>query len=416
MNNGLVLRLHAGQRIVLRAGMDHRRLVLVAGRRWGKGEVAAARLVLASLCRPEHYAYIAPTYRMARRIEWPKVLRWADDLARQTGIRYTMNRSDLVITWSTGGSVGHYGADNPDSLRGVDRGFAGVVMDEFDFFRREPGQALPYVWEAVVRPALADTGGWAQFQGTPDGFGALYTMSKRESEGVPGYKSFHFRSIDNPLLDPAEIEEARRSSDPRTFRQEWEASYETPAGRIYEDFSRQENVKPCPFDKSLPAFVGMDFNVSPMSAVIAQQHGPEVWITHAVEQQNSNSRKFGLHLRAILEEAYGGQTYPEPILWVDPSGAARQHAMGSSDVDILRGLGFRVAFKHFRSESDKFNAVRAYILNAAGERRLFIDPSCKRLIERMEQLGPDDEDDHLTDALGYLMMGQWPTASGATWR
>jgi hypothetical protein len=401
--------LHAGQQEVYCAGEidGYRYIVLVAGRRWGKGELAAARLVAAAYASPRHFAYIAPSYRMARRIEWAKVIRWAELIRRATRRRYDLNRSDLILTWDRGGSVALYGADNPDSLRGIDRGFAGVVLDEFDLFMREPGAKMPYVWEAIVRPALADSRGWAQIQGTPDGFGGLYEAYRRDGE-VEGWKSFHFRSIDNPLLDPAEIEEARRTTDPRLFRQEWEASFEAPAGRVYDTFSRAENVRECPFDAALPVYVGMDFNVDPMSAVLAQRHGPEWWVVEAVELQNAHTAAMADFLRKRLRALYGSETYPEPQLWVDPTARARQHAMGTTDVEVLRGHGFQVHWRQVLRESDKYNSVRAQILSASGERRLFIDPSCRRLIDRLEQLAYDDDDDHLTDALGYLIFGVAP--------
>ncbi|MFZ5426663.1 MAG: terminase large subunit domain-containing protein [Thermodesulfobacteriota bacterium] len=406
----LSLPLHRGQREVIEAARSNRYVTLVAGRRWGKGEVAAARLVMGAATTEGHYAYIAPTYKMARRIEWMKTLRWARLFSQQSGLKYAVNRSDLLVTFpATGGMVGHYGADNPDSLRGVDRGFAGVVLDEFDMFPREGGDVLPYLWEAVIRPALADSRGWAQIQGTPDGFAGLYEAYKRGGQ-VPGWTSLHFRSLDNPLLDKEEIEEARRTTDPRLFRQEWEASFETPAGRVYDTFDRAHNVRPCPFDPALQVYVGMDFNVDPMSAVLVQRHGREWWVFETVELRNSNTRALGDHLHRRLAELYKGPPVIPPRLWVDPSGVARQHALGQSDVIILRGLGFDVHWRTLRTESDKYNSVRAQVLNAAGERRLFIDPSCRRLVERMEQLGYDDEDDHLTDALGYLMYGEVPAS------
>jgi hypothetical protein len=82
--------------------------------------------------------------------------------------------------------------------------------------------------------------------------------------------------------------------------------------------------------------------------------------------------------------------------------------MGTTDVEVLRGHGFQVHWRQVLRESDKYNSVRAQILSASGERRLFIDPSCRRLIDRLEQLAYDDDDDHLTDALGYLIFGVAP--------
>ena len=66
---------------------------------------------------------------------------------------------------------------------------------------------------------------------------------------------------------------------------------------------------------------------------------------------------------------------------------------------------------------DRINVVNAMFHNANGERRLFIDRKCKNLIRALEGLSfkegtkiPDKSlgFDHITDALGYLMMGVFP--------
>ena len=387
----LVRNLHSGQRAIWAALLAARFAVLVAGRRWGKGELAAERIRQAALERPGDYAFVAPTYKQGKNIIWGKLRRRfpAAICARAP------NETTLTIQAVNGSRIVVLGADKPDSLRGWDQGFRGAVLDEYDQFK-------PHAFEEVIRPMLADWRGWAMFTGTPAGFANLYELWKRGHDpAFPEWVAWRtFTSHENPWLDPDEIEEARRTSDPRLFRQEWEASFEAPAGRIYDDFSREANVRPCPFDAGLALYAGLDFNLDPMSCVLVQQHGPELWVVREVEQHHSHTQRLGQFLR----QEYQGRSLE---VWCDPSGNAGQHNIGTSDVRVLQSLGFVTRFRHVHRESDKFNAVRQFILNAAGQRRLFIDPSCKRLIERLEQLGPDDEDDHLTDALAYLIYGKF---------
>ena len=60
-----------------------------------------------------------------------------------------------------------FGADNADALRG--QFFDGVVADEY-------GDWKPSVWSYVIRPALADRGGWAIMIGTPKGRNQFWEM------------------------------------------------------------------------------------------------------------------------------------------------------------------------------------------------------------------------------------------------
>ena len=66
---------------------------------------------------------------------------------------------------------------------------------------------------------------------------------------------------------------------------------------------------------------------------------------------------------------------------------------------------------------DRINSVNAMLLNAQGSRRLLISPKCRQLIKALDGLTykegskiPDNRSglDHITDALGYLIMGVFP--------
>ncbi|MGH2162194.1 terminase large subunit domain-containing protein, partial [Enterococcus faecalis] len=62
-----------------------------------------------------------------------------------------------------------FGADNPDSLRGLYHD--GVVIDEY-------GNIPPSLWGEIVAPAVADRDGWVVFIGTPAGPNHFYELWK----------------------------------------------------------------------------------------------------------------------------------------------------------------------------------------------------------------------------------------------
>jgi hypothetical protein len=117
----------------------------------------------------------------------------------------------------------------------------------------------PEVWESIVRPALADVKGTAGFIGTPKGRNHFYDLWI-EAGGDGAYRgpgtglradgtrppanewgAFHYTSLDNPFLDPVEIENARRTMSASTFRQEFLASFETGS----QDSFKDEWIKTC---------------------------------------------------------------------------------------------------------------------------------------------------------------------------
>ena len=109
--------------------------VLVAHRRFGKTVFAAGQLVRkAGRCKLEapRFAYIAPFYRQAKAVAWDYLKRYTANLPGATH-----HESELRCDLGNGARITLYGADDPDSLRGLY--LDGVVLDEY-------AQMRPRVW------------------------------------------------------------------------------------------------------------------------------------------------------------------------------------------------------------------------------------------------------------------------------
>ena len=205
--------------------------VLVAGRRFGKTQLALTELLGATWDRPGRLAwYVAPTYRQAKSIAWDRLKSMS---RRRPGI--TINETELSIRFDPGGVVALRGADQYDALRGSGLDF--VVLDEFASMK-------PEVWNEVLRPALADRKGRALFIGTPQGHNHLYDRFQF-AESQSDWAAFHFTTLQGGFVTEQEIAGAAHELDERLYRQEFEASFESTAvGLVYHAFSRAENVRP----------------------------------------------------------------------------------------------------------------------------------------------------------------------------
>src|SRR5215211_5615554 len=113
------------------------------------------------------YAYLSPFLKQSKTVAWD-YLRAAMAPLRRLGA--TVHESELRVDYPEGGQVRLYGADNPDALRGIY--LDGVVLDEY-------ADMDPRVWSEIIRPALADRGGWAVFIGTPKGRNAFFELWRR---------------------------------------------------------------------------------------------------------------------------------------------------------------------------------------------------------------------------------------------
>ena len=201
---------------------DTRFHVVAAGRRTGKSRLAAYRLIVEALQSERgHVFYVAPTQGQARDIMWQTILEVGHPVITGSHI------NNLQIKLINGATISLKGADRPETMRGVSLKF--LVMDEY-------ADMKPEVWEQILRPALADLKGKAMFIGTPMGRNHFYDLYQYGMKGEDEtFKSFHFTSFDNPLLDPKEIEAAKKSMSSFSFRQEFMASFEAAGGALFKE-------------------------------------------------------------------------------------------------------------------------------------------------------------------------------------
>jgi len=196
--------------------------VVAAGRRTGKSRLAAYLLIFYGLqVKQGHVFYVAPTQGQARDIMWQNLLEVGHPVIKSSHI------NNLQITLINGATISLKGADRPETMRGVSLKY--LVMDEY-------ADMKPEVWEQILRPALADQKGGALFIGTPMGrnhFYDLYTYANVGEDKT--YHGWHFTSYDNPMLDPEEIDVAKKSMSSYAFRQEFMASFEAMGSDIFKE-------------------------------------------------------------------------------------------------------------------------------------------------------------------------------------
>jgi hypothetical protein len=206
--------------------------VVAAGRRCGKSRMAAVTLLIEGLKCPQGSAvlYVSPTMGQSRQIIWDLLLDLGRDIIQNSHV------NNLDITLINGARIYVRGADRPDTLRGVSLTYA--VLDEV-------ADIKPEAWEQVIRASLSDKRGRALFIGTPKGRNWFYdTFKLGESEDDPDWKSWHFTTADNPLIDQKEIESAKKTLSSFAFKQEYMASFTNAGSDIFKEEWIKYGVEP----------------------------------------------------------------------------------------------------------------------------------------------------------------------------
>lgn len=391
-----------------------------AGRRFGKSYVSGVRIIqkLVNTKKPKNVLYLAPVSSQARSIMWDG---W---IKRFLPLEYIQkkNEQQMTMTLKNGSTLSVYGADDPDHLVGGSIDL--LVVDECAIVRQE-------VYEKL-RPSLSDKycDGEALFISTPRGYNWFYELFKRgeDSKYQKDWASFHFTTIDGGNVPQEEIEQAKREMTPKMFAQEYLASFETMANKVYEMFDKKaNNCKRKDYWGNGDIHVGMDFNVNPMTATIAviekskELDGDEVaYVFDEIEIPNANTYEMAREIR---------RRYPVADVYVypDPTGKKRQTSavVGVTDFTILEDAGFKVLAPYAPYKTrDKINTVNTCFCNANGQRHIYIvEGACPTLRKCLEgycynEKGDFDKTqgyDHITDALAYFINFKFSMLVGSGW-
>src|SRR5690606_36462899 len=106
-----------------------------------------------------------PTYKQAKNIAWDYAQKYIRPIP---GVE--VNQAELRVDLPNGGRLRLFGADNPDSLRGIY--LDAVVIDEY-------AQISQRLWHEIILPTLADRQGRATFIGTPKGLNQFHELYQR---------------------------------------------------------------------------------------------------------------------------------------------------------------------------------------------------------------------------------------------
>ncbi len=370
--------------------------VLVSGRRFGKTYLCITEMMKYASKVKQNIWYVAPTFKMAREIAWTKL----KDMLHQFNWIENVNESNLQITIKkTGSKISLKGCENYDALRGVGIDF--LILDEFADIDEK-------AWTEVLRASIADTQGDVLMCGSPKGYGnwsyRMYLKGKEDKE----WDSFQFTTLQGGMVPKEELEQAKQDVDIRTYRQEFEGTFENYAGAVYYNFHPVDNVKQSEIDWNKPLHIGLDFNVDPMSASVAQIEKDIIHFKDEIVIYSSNTDEMVEEIR----NRYGSKQkifcYPDP--------ACRQRktsAGGRTDLTILQNAGFNVKCKIKHSLiRDRINAVNSRLKSASGKRHIFVNPSCKIIVRGLQRQVykentniPDKEEgfDHMCDSIGYLV-------------
>ncbi len=388
-----------------------------SGRRSGKTE-RFKRFISkkAGINENRKYFAAAPTRDQAKRIFW-------DDLKLLTFSSTHIkppSESELKIFMNTGSTISVLGLDKPQRIEGTDWDGGGV--DEIADLKPEAVNENIMPALNTINPQRPDHRPWCWFLGVPDGLNHYYDMAQLAESGKDSdYALFHWKSSE--ILPPDVIEKARASMSLRQFKQEYEASFETASGRIYEDYG-PDNYTNETIQKHEQLLWYHDFNFTPLSSGIGVRRGDDVYLLEEIILTSAVARQSAME----FVERYKNHDNKHVIIYGDPAGKAGEkhgHASDYTEIEaVLREHGWtymRKVKRSTRSIKDGQNAVRAKIRNAKDKVSLYVNPDKAKYTHKALAtcelkkgstfLEADSEYQHIATAIRYFIDFDFPVNS-----
>jgi len=377
--------------------------LILAGRRGGKTYLLTED-ILKTACSMPSWAeifYIGPTNTQAIEIIWEPLIKRLDELGWSYDDKISKHRIELA----NHKKIYIIGAEKIKRVRG--HAVAKAYLDEVAYYETD----LNYVWR-TVRPTLTDLKGGAICSTTPDGKGTQAYDFYMDKKGDGKWKYFYWTSRDNPFLDPEEILEAQDELDEKSYKQEYEALWESFEGLAYYSFHEDQVKLQKPVDFNLPVHLAFDFNVNPTTLLISQLEDGKMRYKREYSFPNSSTEETVIEFCADYAKYAANMSIK---IRGDAAGSARSSNTGRSDYqyvqEILTASGFRWEMQVLSANPpivDRVKKVNSWLKSFTGLSRIEIDPSCKELIKDLssqEVKGriPSDKNNrgHKTDALGY---------------
>jgi hypothetical protein len=248
-------RLHSGQVKAYGSLLGHRLKALRCGRRFGKTELAKS-WIKQGLVQGEACGWFAPQHML-----WSEV--YAELAQELAPLVHNGSKGEGLLRFITGGRLDFWSLENP--IAGRSRGYHRVVIDEAAFAKDSGAGVGPMMetWERAIKPTLYDFDGQAlacsnSAGKNPDNF--FYQIC---TEPKFGFREYHARTMDNPLLPKrlrleseadwqcrrsAYQQALKRDNDPLVYAQEYEAEFVDWSGVAF--FNREKllvNGEPAPY-------------------------------------------------------------------------------------------------------------------------------------------------------------------------
>lgn len=330
----------------------------------------------------------AKEYELVRKTTLVSYLEHLEKMGFKYGVDYSYNKVDKIIKFSNGSEILFSALDDPEKFKSLNLHWAEI---------EEASQVSDSTFKQLIGRLRNTFIGkdWKDFRyrlfghtnPQPD---KGWIWRRFVEEAKENYRLVIAPTTNNIFLPEHYVESMKESFDEEYYRINVLGEFgDYASGLVVKGFNH-ENIKEITYRKEKPIHLTFDFNVDPMSCILAHKTDTKVFYFDELVLENSSTERT---INAFIER------YPDHkgdiIINGDASGDNRSTQSEASNYIIIKNALKR----HYPNNKIKFDlrpfnppiknriaAFNAMVCNSKGERRLYVDKKCKQFLNNIYNL------------------------------
>ena len=328
----------------------------------------------------------ALTYPLVRDTTLATYFEHLENLGFRENFDYSFSKTEKLLRFKNGSEIMFRHFEEPEKLKSLNLGFAQI---------EEMSDVPQSVFLMLLgRLRQQPQPGWKNFQYRLFGHtnpetrkGWIYsTFAEKPAKN---YRLIIAPTTENTFLPSGFVDELKKTYDIDYFTQnvlgEW---VDTDEALVVKGFS-DDNIRTLDYDERLDLHLSCDFNVDPMSWLVAHKSDDKVFFIDEIIMENTTTacamdeflRRYPAHKgRIVINGDASGDNRSCTSEFTNYSLMLRKLTLhGYSNVDIE----IRPYNPPIKNRVTAFNTL---IRSAAGDVRIFISPKCEKLIYNLKNL------------------------------
>lgn len=322
----------------------------------------------------------AQTFCLVRDTTLVSYLEHLERLGRIEGVHYTYSKSEAKLKFWNKSEILFRHFEEADKLKSLNLGF--VEIEEMSDVPESTFHML------LGRLRQAGVPRYRLFGHTNPEKQKGWIYKNFIENPKENYRFIHAPTTENTYLPEGFVDNLKSAYDKDYYNINVLGNFgDYSKGLVTKGFS-QDNIRNINYCPDLPLHICCDFNVDPMSWVLAHKTDDKIYFFDEIVMENTTTL-------ACVEEFHSRYPYHNTNIVINGDASGDNRSVNSEFTNYvqmknrLKQLGYKVEIEIRLANPPIKNRIAAWnakILNSKGDRCIYISPKCKWLLHNIENL------------------------------